>query len=60
MEKEKLSNMVKAKNNEYETLRSKYSQLEGEFRKFSELELVCQEQHVSYLFILEPNYEPPL
>lgn len=47
-EKEKLSNMIKAKANEYDQLRSKYAQLESECRKASELEMVCQEQHVPF------------
>ena len=43
-EKEKLSSMVKNKNNEYEELRSQYSRLEPEVRKKNELEIALQEQ----------------
>ena len=43
--------MVRNKNNEYDTLRSKHAHLEDDMRKVSQLELVCQEQHVLYHFI---------
>ena len=38
--------MLKSKNNDYDDLRGKHARLEGDMRKISELELVCQEQHV--------------
>lgn len=44
-EKERLTNMIKTKSNEYEILRNRYSELEINSRKVQELELVCQEQH---------------
>lgn len=46
-EKERLTNMIKTKSNEYEILRNRYSELEINSRKVQELELVCQEQHVN-------------
>lgn len=36
-EKEKLSSMIKVKNNEYDELRVQYSRLEPELRKKSEM-----------------------
>lgn len=45
-EKEKLSSMIKMKNNEYEELRNQYSRLEPELRRKGEMEISLQEQQV--------------
>ena len=45
-EKEKLSNMVKSKNNDYDELRTQYARLEPEVRRKAELEAALQEQQV--------------
>lgn len=48
-EKQKLSVMIKSKNNEYDDLRSRYARLEGDNRKITDLEAALKEQHVLYL-----------
>lgn len=48
-EKEKLSAMIKTKNNEYDDLRGRYARLEGDTRKITELEAALKEQHVPSL-----------
>lgn len=40
--------MIKSKNNEYDDLRSRYSRLEGDTRRITELETALKEQHVHY------------
>lgn len=45
-EKEKLSSMIKVKNNEYDDLRQQYSRLEPEIHKKREIEIALQEHQV--------------
>lgn len=40
--------MIKSKNNEYDDLRSRYSRLEGDTRRITELETALKEQHVIF------------
>jgi len=44
-EKDRVSNMVKAKNSENDELRTRYNMLEEELRQIQELRIQCQEQH---------------
>jgi len=44
-EKEKISEKLRAKIGEFDTLKNRYEQLEHEYRQLGDLKMVCQEQH---------------